>query len=209
LKLKTSLNICLSSRLYPNISIEKDLELVVEEREEHDRDIDKYILRKLRIPDSNIEKEMRKKVAIQEELRKKAKGIFMWVVLVVELLNQAYDQGRLNEKIEAVRRKLNEVPSKLDGVFWALLVKENSHKQDTLLMLQWVLFARRPLAPEEFYFAVKAGTETIDLQAWNRSETPMKGILKFIVDASRGLVEVRRSGTWGYRCRSIHPRNSQ
>ena len=36
---KTSLNICLSSRHYPTISMEKRLELIVEEEKEHDQDI--------------------------------------------------------------------------------------------------------------------------------------------------------------------------
>ena len=76
-------------------------------------------------------------------------------------------------KSEPCRRSFSEVPSDLDEVFWTLLNKDNPNKQETILMLQWVLFAERLLKPEELYFAVLAGTETEELGAWNRSnDTP-------------------------------------
>jgi hypothetical protein len=40
---KIPLNICLSSRHYPNIGMEKTLELIVEEQWEHDQNIVKYV----------------------------------------------------------------------------------------------------------------------------------------------------------------------
>ena len=76
--------------------------------------------------------------------------------------------------------------------FWTLLDKDNPDKQETILMLQWVLFAERLLKPEELYFAVLAGTETEELGAWNRSNDTPEMIKRFITSTSKGLIEVRK-----------------
>ncbi|KAF3927990.1 hypothetical protein AA313_de0200177 [Arthrobotrys entomopaga] len=62
---------------------EKMLELVVEQTEEHAKDIRVYVRNKLRIIDQYIEL----------EVLGKAHGIFMWVLLVVEMLNQSWGNG--------------------------------------------------------------------------------------------------------------------
>ncbi|KAK4106667.1 hypothetical protein N658DRAFT_482468 [Parathielavia hyrcaniae] len=48
----------------------------------------------------------------------------MWVVIVVSLLNKAYDDGRL----EAMRKVLEEVPADLEEVFNKLLSKDHPNK---------------------------------------------------------------------------------
>jgi hypothetical protein len=110
--------------------MEKRLELNIDEDRGHDQDIVIYVQHKLRIRDEEIEK----------ELLQKAAHIFMWVVLV-EVLNQAFDNGR----VRAMQKKLSEVPSGLDEVLSALLSKDNPNKHETILMLQWVLSAGRLL----------------------------------------------------------------
>ena len=175
---ETSLSICLSSRHYPTISMRKMLELVVETRAEHDRDIAIYVQDKLKMRDEHIE----------SELLRKAAGVFMWIILVTEMLNQAFDEGR----IRAMQRKLREVPGDLDEVFQTLLEKDNQHKHETILMLQWVLFAKRLLKPEELYFAVLAGTEPEDLGPWDQSKTTNQTIERFITTTSIGLIEIRK-----------------
>jgi hypothetical protein len=172
------LNICLSSRYYPNISIKKALELRVEKARGHVQDITKYVQEKLRVTNKEIE----------QELLQKAEHIFMWVVLVVEMLNKAFDDG----EIRAMQKKLREIPSDLDDVFFTLLKKDNPRKQETTLMLQWVLFAKKLLKPEELYFAVLAGAGSEGLRAWNQSIDTPDIIKRFITSTSKGLVEVRK-----------------
>jgi len=172
----TVLNICLSSCHCPNISTKRGLKLVVEDREEHHQDIAIYVHHKLRMRDRDIE----------EQLLQTAAGIFMWIILVVNMLNQAFDEG----KVRAMQRKLREVPSDLDDVFQTLLKEDNPDKQETTLMLQWVLFAGRPLRPEELYLAMLAGTEKGELGAWNQSGDTSKNIKQFITTISKGLIEV-------------------
>ena len=173
-----ALNICLSSRHYPTVSMKKRLELVVEKREEHGGDISIYVRDKLTERDEEIEK----------GILDKASGIFMWVILVVAMLNQAYDRG----KVEAMHETLREVPPDLEEVFRTLLGKDSPDKHETILMLQWVLFSRRPLKPEELYFAIIAGTDTQRLEAWNRSKITSDVIRRFITDSSKGLIEIRK-----------------
>ncbi|KAJ4361745.1 hypothetical protein N0V85_009375 [Neurospora sp. IMI 360204] len=91
----------------------------------HDMDIATYVHDNLTRPDPNIE----------NGVLKKASGIFMWVVLAVAMLNEAYDEGR----IEAMEQKLREVPSDLDELFSTILSKEssaqNGHKAVVKLLL--------------------------------------------------------------------------
>jgi ankyrin repeat protein len=176
-----SCHICLSSRHYPTITMEKKLELIVDYEEGHNEDIAKYVHDKLRVREEHIEK----------ELIRKAEHVFMWVVLVVQMLNQAFDRG----KVRAMENKLDELPSDLDMVFSTLLNEDNSDRQETILMLQWVLFARRPLKPEELYFAVLSGTATEELGAWDQSRESEETIRRYITSTSKGLVEIRRGDT--------------
>jgi ankyrin repeat domain-containing protein 50 len=173
---KTLLNICLSSRHYPTISMEKRLELRIDEERGHDQDILLYVQHKLRVRDEEIEK----------QLLRKAAHVFMWVVLVIEMLNQAFDEG----EVRAMKKKLDEVPSDLDEVFSNLLIRDNPNKQRTVLVLQWVLFATRLLTLEELYLAVVAGTETVELGALDRSKDTPEMIERFITSSSKGLIEV-------------------
>ncbi|OPB41048.1 hypothetical protein A0O28_0107450 [Trichoderma guizhouense] len=173
-KAKVTLNICLSSRHYPNISMEKHLELVIETTSEHDKDIIKYAGDKLTKIDEQI----------KTEVLQKASGVFMWVVLVIEMLNRAYDEGQL----EAMHQLIQEVPSDLDEVFLTLLSKDNPKKQETLFMLQFVLFAEQLLKPEELYFAALAEMK-VHMRPWDRAKITRDDIRRRITHSSRGLVE--------------------
>ena len=173
-----TLNICLSSRHYPTISMKKRLELVLEEKKEHDKDIAQYVRDNLTKRDKEIER----------GILEKASGVFMWVILVVAMLNQAFDNGR----VEAMHQKLCELPGDLEQMFETLLRKCNSDKHETIFLLQWVLFTRRALKPEELYFAMMAGTNAQNLGAWNRSKVTSEDIRRRITSSSKGLIEIRK-----------------
>ncbi|CAM5999841.1 unnamed protein product, partial [Sphagnum balticum] len=175
-----SLNICLSSRHYPSIGMKKSLDLVIEEEKKHDDDIAIYVRANLREQDDQIE----------ERILKKASGVFMWVILVVAMLDQAFDEG----KVEAMHQKLSELPGDLEQVFETLLSKDNSDKHETIFLLQCVLFARRALTPEELYFAMISGTNPKNVGAWDRSKVTSDVIQKRITHSSKGLIEIRKGG---------------
>ncbi|KAL6821360.1 ankyrin repeat-containing domain protein [Trichoderma camerunense] len=174
-----TLNICLSSRHFPSIRCAKYQELVLENEKKHNEDIIKYI-------SSNLTK---KDEEIEEAIRKKSSGIFMWVVLVIRLLNKAYEDGR----VEAMKDVLDEMPNELEEMFAMLLDRDNPDKDETILILQCVLFAKRRLTPEEIYFAIIAGTNSQALGIWNPWQITPDIIRRRIISSSRGLIEICKS----------------
>ncbi|KAI9775928.1 MAG: hypothetical protein M1839_000717 [Geoglossum umbratile] len=175
--------ICFSSRHYPHITIRKGLYLVLEGQEGHSQDITKYLDSELKIGHSQLAKQVR------TEIQEKASGIFMWVVLVVGILKQEYDGGRMY----ALRRRLQEIPGDLHELFRDILTRDSYNKGELVLCVQWILFTRQPLSPEQLYFAILSGVEPEALSRWNYDETPMDTIERFILSSSKGLAEITKS----------------
>ncbi|KAF3249826.1 hypothetical protein TWF217_008734 [Orbilia oligospora] len=176
---KRTLNVCLSSRHYPTISMAKKLDLTIERIAGHNEDIAIYVEAKLRIDDDDI----------KYELCNKAEGLFMWVILVVGLLNRTYDDG----DIDAVWIRLQELPPDLDAVFTTLLEIDNPEKYQTIFMLEFMLFCRDRPTSKELYYAVKARTKPEILRRHDTSTGLTDKIIKnFIINHSRGLIEVRK-----------------
>ncbi|KAI1360372.1 hypothetical protein F5Y08DRAFT_317455 [Xylaria arbuscula] len=161
------LRICLSSRYYPWISMKRNLELTVEKRHEHGKDIATYVREKLIVEN----------ICIEQQLQQKAGGVFMWVVLVVAMLNKAYDEGR----DKAMQKTLDEIPEGLEGIFNGILAKNGPNKNELIEMLQWVLLSQRRLKPGYLYAMVVG------------EPIPCSEILRRrITSSSRGLIEIRK-----------------
>ncbi|RYP89313.1 hypothetical protein DL769_000068 [Monosporascus sp. CRB-8-3] len=177
-----------TSRHYPHITITKGLSLVLEGQEGHTQDITTYVNSELKINTISLAEQEQ----IRRELQEKSSGVFMWVVLVVSILNKEHDQGRTAKRL---RRKLSEIPGDLHELFHDLLTRDCHNQNELLLCIQWVLFAREPLKPEQLYFAVLSGTEPDDLSKWNPDEISMGLIKTYILNSSKGLAEVTKSKT--------------
>ncbi|KAF2647090.1 hypothetical protein K491DRAFT_557583, partial [Lophiostoma macrostomum CBS 122681] len=184
-------HVCFSSRHYPHISIQKALHLVLEGQMGHNRDILNYIEKQLKIGQSQTAQIIRK------ELQKKASGVFMWVALVVSILNKEYDRGR----VHALQRRLQEIPSDLHQLFREILTCDLDDRYELLLCIQWLLFSKRRLTPSELYFAILSGSET-DFSPWDKIEISDDAVERFVLDASKGLAECV-SGL-GQRVQLIH-----
>ncbi|TKA46136.1 hypothetical protein B0A54_02943 [Friedmanniomyces endolithicus] len=151
-----------------------------------------YIQRRLRIGDRSSAN------AIHATLLEKANGVFMWVVLVVGLLNEEYRRG----SVYAVQQRLAEVPSGLSDLFKDLLRRDRARMGDLLLCLQWILFATEPLTPEEFYFAMMAGLyHGVDHRTkwmprpWDPEEVTAADMERLVLNSSKGLAELTKSKT--------------
>lgn len=177
---KTSLNVCLSSRHYPHISIQNGLQLTVERQDGHEKDIAAYVQSKFKVPPGKQRDE------IKAEILERASGVFLWVVLVVQMLNIAYDHGQ----VHALRSRLKEIPDELDDLFAGILLRDAEMREETILCLQWLLFAKRPLMPEELYFAVLCGTAPMSSVEWDPFGITYETIDRFILSCSKGLAEV-------------------
>jgi len=176
-------NVCFSSRHYPHIRIEKSVELVLEGQEGHQQDIGNYLQSELKVGRGKLIEQ------IKDEILERASGIFLWVVLVVQMLKKEYDHGRKH----ALRKRLDEIPSGLNELFKDILTRDNENIVGLILCLQWVLYAKRPLKREELYFAVLAGVEPDAVAAWDPEDRTNEVMEKYILSSSKGLAEVTKS----------------
>ncbi|KAL8939899.1 MAG: hypothetical protein Q9211_002527 [Gyalolechia sp. 1 TL-2023] len=175
--------VCLSSRHYPYISIKNGIELTLEGQEGHDQDIAKYLDSELKAGKG------RQCEAIKEEIRNRASGVFLWVALVVQILNKEYDHGR----VHALRRRLKEIPDGLDKLFEDILTRDRENMDELILCLQWILYATRPLNREELYYAILSGTD-LDALALAIPETvSVEDMERFILSCSKGLAETTKA----------------
>ncbi|KAI0020841.1 hypothetical protein F4780DRAFT_314222 [Xylariomycetidae sp. FL0641] len=175
--------VCFSSRHYPHITVVYGLELTLEGHECHTMDIKSYLGAELRIGHSKLADQIR------EEVLEKASSIFIWVVLVVQILNKEYDRGQLR----VLRRKLREIPKDLDELFRRILEKDDHNQAELLLCIQLVLFATRPLSREELYHAILSATAFESTSAIDVEVDTAAVVDTFILDASKGLTEVTKS----------------
>ncbi|PCD21223.1 hypothetical protein FGRA07_11750 [Fusarium graminearum] len=180
--------VCFSSRHYPYIDIKRGIRLTLEGQDGHNEDLKHYISKHLRITDGVFVDELK------QMMLEKAAGVFLWVALVVDILNKEYCRGRL-----AIRKRLQEVPSELSELFKDILTRDQEHIEDLLLSVLWILLAQRPLKPEEYYHALWSG---LSLKGLVDLEMPpvdtvdsSESINKSIISSSKGLAEVTK-GKW-------------
>ncbi|KAK7428859.1 hypothetical protein QQZ08_004629 [Neonectria magnoliae] len=175
--------VCFSSRHYPHITISKGLSLVLEGQEGHDQDIVSYLDSELKIGHSKVSEQIR------VDLEEKASGVFMWIVLVVGILQREYDHGRKH----MLRQKLRDIPGDLHALFRDILTRDHHNKGELHLCIQWVLFARQPLKPEQLYYAVLVGVDPEVVSDLGPDEIEEADINNYILSSSKGLAEVTRS----------------
>ncbi|KAH7131254.1 hypothetical protein EDB81DRAFT_623713, partial [Dactylonectria macrodidyma] len=181
---KLSFLVCYSSRHYPHITIDTGhISLILERQEGHVQDIVNYVDTELKIGKTKLAEKIR------IELQEKASGVFMWVVLVVQILNKEHDSGR----IHLLRQRLKAIPGDLHELFRDILIRDPQNENELLLCLQWVLFSRTPLKPEQLYFAIIAAAGPDSVFQWDRDEISEGDIMRYILHCSKGLAEATKS----------------
>lgn len=178
------LKICFASRHYPSVTSVKGIDVALERQEKHNEDIARYIEAKLHIGEDRAD-------GIKAELLRKGSGIFLWVVLVVDILNREYARGN----VMVLRKRLDEIPADLHSVFESILTKDNKNMGETIRCLQLLLYSTRPLKPPELFVAATRAMEPKSpLQRWDLNEPPMtpEDLQRWVDNASRGLAQVTR-----------------
>lgn len=153
-------------------------------------DISLYVQKKL-----GVSQKGDKSADLKNEIIAKASGIFLWVVLVVELLARAKRNGRT---VGDMRRLLHKTPQRLDDLFRELLQIDNiTDRTETLRLMQWVLFAIRPLRLSELFHALSfSAHQYTSKKEWESSDeyvTDLDQMRRLIRSQSRGLVEIKRN----------------
>jgi ankyrin repeat protein len=186
------LKICLSSRHYPTITIDRCPEIVVEGS--NNNDISTYVNSTLH----SHELIHGPSVAdLQESIIRQASGIFLWVVLVVGIVARMLDEGKESREVEGV---LQKVPRDLDLLFTNILREvKHDEKERSLALIRWILFAREHLSIDSVYLAVIFSTETPyqPIGPWpqiNKHQTHPQQLARMIRNLSKGLIEISSRG---------------
>jgi ankyrin repeat protein/pimeloyl-ACP methyl ester carboxylesterase len=188
------LSICWSSRHYPHITVLYGFELKMEEQNMSDIRI--YAKERLssvaHIPEHE---ELEKKVVA------KSSGIFLWVVIVVQMLVSAAEGGWGLDNLEAL---LQTLPPRLDHLYQELISQTvEKDRTQILLLFRWVLFSRKTLTIDQLQVALAFSGEKspTSLEKWNsllrgceKRDAPARGrkshFQRYVTHLSAGLIEV-------------------
>ncbi|KAK3900758.1 hypothetical protein C8A05DRAFT_35585, partial [Staphylotrichum tortipilum] len=180
------LNICFSSRHYPHINVREGTELTLEDELGHKEDLQHYIATKLRLSNTKAAK------ALQAEILERSSLIFLWVVLVIDILNSEYP----GKPIDKMRQHLKKIPTELAELFEMILTRDGDNPKLLQICLQWILFATRPLKPQELYFAIQFGLKEAPCSGqWDQETVDLNEMKAFVRHSSKGLAGVTRSKT--------------
>jgi ankyrin repeat protein len=181
------LRVFFSSRHYPYITIQPSRGIIVEDQIGHSKDIELYIKSELKVGGGSA-------VMIRMEMQQRASGIFMWVVLVVQILNKLYDRGQEHMLLE----ELSHIPSDLHRLLQSILLRDNEGLDKMKLCMQWILYSKRPMLPDELHHAILIGTSSgdeepvvSDLPILDETNADMTE--RFIIYHSKGLAEITRT----------------
>ncbi|KAJ5983604.1 hypothetical protein N7481_005703 [Penicillium waksmanii] len=183
--------VCFSSRHYPYLTLKKGIRLTLEDQIGHSQDLETYVTGRLQIQDPVL------KAELQTGLLDKASGVFMWVVLVVDILNKEERRTGLY-----LRNRLDEIPSDLSDLFKDILRRDNDNMEELLLCVLWILYAAYPLQPKELYHALWSGL-ALKGRVKGRpmifsdpdSSANLGKFTRFVTSSSKGLAEVTTSET--------------
>ncbi|KAK0617056.1 hypothetical protein B0T14DRAFT_568603 [Immersiella caudata] len=74
-----------------------------------------------------------------------------------------------------------------------ILTRDEENPELLQLCLKWVLFANRPLNPQEFYFAVQFGIDEGCTGSWDQESEDLERLKAFVRSSSKGLAEATRN----------------
>ncbi|KAL6811185.1 hypothetical protein GGI42DRAFT_211644 [Trichoderma sp. SZMC 28013] len=177
--------VCFSSRHYPTITITKGIEVNLEDEPGHKQDIEYYIKSKLRLGKSS------QALLLQSEILSRSSNIFLWVVLVLDILNREYPNSSIS--IKKIRDRLKGIPPELDDLFEMILMRDGENLDRLHVCLKWILFANRPLRPQELYFAIQFINDEECSGYWDRNDVELEEMKTFVRNSSKGLAEVTRN----------------
>ncbi|PQE27704.1 NB-ARC and Ankyrin domain protein [Rutstroemia sp. NJR-2017a WRK4] len=187
---QVQLQICFSSRHYPTVTIQKGVEIILEDEIGHGEDIEKYIRSKLRLGKSKPA-ESKQAELLRSEILEKSSRIFLWVVLVLDILNSEYPNTSIS--IKKMHKRLKEIPPKLADLFEMILTRDEENIEQLHTCLKLILFTNRPLKPQELYFAIQLNLNKECSGYWDQEDVDLHQIKGFLRSSSKGLAEVTRN----------------
>jgi ankyrin repeat protein len=185
---KVLLRICFSSRHYPYIDIRHGTRLTLEDQAGHTEDMINYVKGHLRVNSPAPVADL------HSELLRRSSGVFLWIVLVVDILNKEGRRGGFS-----IMTRLKEIPGDLRDLFADMLTRDQDNMHDLRLCIMWILFAKRPLTPAEFYHAMWSSLLAKGLADEDPPDPASKafkiGARLSVINSSKGLAGVTTSNT--------------
>ncbi|KAK0387436.1 hypothetical protein NLU13_5748 [Sarocladium strictum] len=189
-----NLRVCFASRPYPYISAEYANYFRLDTSGKHREDIEKYIDTHLRIGQGTNERSIARRAEIKEQLMGKCSHVFLWVKLVIGMLNKEYRAGRphhYDKWLAGQHGDLNQLYANM--LERGTEADDEEDDQARLLCFQWVLYKTddRFLFPRELWWGVQLGLgkEVDEIRDLNE-EADDAIVERYIQSTSRGLVEV-------------------
>ena len=131
----------LSSRVHPILAPSSGLEILIDDQNKEGIQI--YVQRMIGTRIRNKDHSNR----IQDALIQGASGTFQWVVLVGSQALRSYERGK---PMKAIDTSITKLPSDLEELYESLLQNlDQEEKPLVLRLMQWILFAMRPLSALE------------------------------------------------------------
>ncbi|KAK4158607.1 hypothetical protein QBC43DRAFT_382350 [Cladorrhinum sp. PSN259] len=158
------LRICFSSRHYLIIELKCGFEIILEEQDEHSKDIARYISSKLKLPKSKRTEDFRK-----------------------EVLENA------GGRVDQLQKCLNTIPTGLDNLFDIILARDNEDMDELRFCIQLILFAIRPVTLTEYFFALRPAGDKDLHDSWAAKEVDRNIMGRFALSSSKGLAEVTKT----------------
>lgn len=179
------ISVCMSSRRYPTISVARCPEIDVEDGNRSD--VSKYVRQKISSHANGAIPE-----TLATAVDEKASHVFLWAVLVVEMLLRGWDNGTSLVQLEAM---LHQIPQELEQVFDGLTNTLTSQERpEAVQLFQWVLLSQTPLSLGSLEYAIILGVEQPppSFTAVHEREGRFDShrFTRRITHFSRGLIEV-------------------
>lgn len=196
------LKICFSCRHYPNLypdsnsylypGLPSESSLCVKVEEKNGDDIKKLISthRALRRMDAEISTKTKEEVL--QLILNRAKGIFQWVVLVLEQVGELLDYSPHPSRI---KQEIEKIPAGLEALYDFILISSNSEPGQTLKLFRWLLFTVWPLSVAELRDALAieaymSHKSYSDIQS-SRNYYVLEKMKQSVRILSKGLVQVK------------------
>lgn len=184
------LNVCLSSRHFPTITLSGCPVIIFEHHNEND--IATYVNHKFQICVSTQKPQWE---LLIKNILSKTDGVFLWAALVVEDLLKSWDDGK---GMPYLTKLVADVPKELETLFSDMFSAFEPHEKElTVKFFQWAILATKPLRLHEWRHILAFIRQPLlkSLNEWHQSDNFIENdeqLEKQIRRISRGLVEVNR-----------------
>lgn len=188
------LHVCFASRHYPNITVRMCKIIILENERAHQKSIRKYVRDNLHV-NGDSQKNMLRRTIIH-----KSDGVFMWVVLSINILNERSDQGAMINP-----QSLDVLPASLHDLYQKITFDAMSDPCFLPIMLWTLVGDSTYLDLQDFCYAVidSAGETTSPHLGKSNVSDQWDDLKRFVLHSSKGLVEVLGNRHWQFTHESV------